>query len=521
MTSKRKALKALLILAVVLLLSMFFARTVQTITTAKVQKISATRGKLEDKIEVKGEIRFSEGESFIVEGARKLNLSVERLLAKPGYLMKAGDVIFTASIPTFDEEVQKIKENYDKKVRELTVEVAGHIRLPQESEHNRYYNEVLQKTDAYYDKLYAAQAAAIAAGKPLPQDLSTWNLPAVPPPGVMATTPVPAVEETQTPAEGAKLVQGSAAKEPAPTEIPATPAPDAAQSPAITATPAPTTPPDVLRQQQLDAEAEKALQEAHAAKAAMDEATNTLRRIYQGTGPVRRTGDGVYDYIKKTDGFREEISKLSDQMLVLDRLKAELVSIRVPRDGWLTEFSLKVGDKYDGSKAAYTLSRPGETPVLRCDITEVKKPLAKGMKARLEGSEVELTIADIEIAADSKKYAIIMLDAETLSALGGLSKLMAGPQNISITYRSARTTTLIPASALRTDGENKYFVYVVQQGMGGLLSNTTYTVRKQSVNVVETSSKLAALEDELSYVEIADREDRALSDGQAVMEYVD
>ncbi|NLD52287.1 MAG: hypothetical protein GX650_05275, partial [Clostridiales bacterium] len=63
MTSKRKALKALLILAVVLLLSMFFARTVQTITTAKVQKITATRGKLEDKIEVKGEIRFSEEES--------------------------------------------------------------------------------------------------------------------------------------------------------------------------------------------------------------------------------------------------------------------------------------------------------------------------------------------------------------------------------------------------------------------------------------------------------------------------
>jgi hypothetical protein len=520
-TSKRKALKALLILAVVLLLSMFFARTVQTITTAKVQKITATRGKLEDKIEVKGEIRFSEGESFTVEGARKLNLSVERVLAKRGYLMKAGDVLFTASIPGFDDEVQKIRESYDKKVRELTVEVSGHIRLPQESEHNRYYNEVLQKTDVYYDKLYLAQAAAIAAGKPLPQDLSTWNLPAVLPPRAVAATPTPAVELTQAPGAGAQLVQGRADAGPAPTEIPATPAPEAAQSPAVSPSPSPTIAPEVLRQQELDRKAEEALKEAYAAKATMDEATNILRRIYQGTGPVRRTGDAVYDYIKKTDGMREEISKLSEQMLELNRLKAELIRIRVPRDGWLTEFSLKAGDKYDGSKAAYTLSRPGEVPMLRCDITEVKKPLSKGMKARLEGSEVELTIADIEIAADSKKYAVIPLDAETLSSLGGLSKLMAAPQNVTIAYRSGHTTTLIPASALRTDGENKYFVYVVQQGVGGMLSNTTYTVRKQSVTVVETSSKLAALEDELSYVEIADREDRPLSDGLAVMEYVD
>ena len=47
MNTKKKALKGLLILGCVLLASMYFAQTVQTITTAKVQKVSATRGKLE------------------------------------------------------------------------------------------------------------------------------------------------------------------------------------------------------------------------------------------------------------------------------------------------------------------------------------------------------------------------------------------------------------------------------------------------------------------------------------------
>ena len=50
MTGKQKALRALGILAAVIALCMFFGRTVQTITTAKVQRISATKGKLEEKI---------------------------------------------------------------------------------------------------------------------------------------------------------------------------------------------------------------------------------------------------------------------------------------------------------------------------------------------------------------------------------------------------------------------------------------------------------------------------------------
>ena len=257
------------------------------------------------------------------------------------------------------------------------------------------------------------------------------------------------------------------------------------------------------------------------AKAAMDAATDALRRIYMGTSPVRRTGDGVFDYIKKTDGFREEIAKLSRQMLELEEKKIALQNIRAPREGWLTEFTLKTGDKYDGSKPAYTLSKPGETPVFRCDITDVKKPITKGMKAVMEGSDRELTITEVQVASDGKKYAIIELDQETLSALGGLSKLMAQPQNLTIVYRASRTTTLIPASALRSGGDNKHYVFVVQQSWGGMLSNTTYTVKKQDVTVLETSAKLVSLEDDLSYVEIADREDRTLSDGQAVMEYVD
>jgi hypothetical protein len=92
---------------------------------------------------------------------------------------------------------------------------------------------------------------------------------------------------------------------------------------------------------------------------------------------------------------------------------------------------------------------------------------------------------------------------------------------VSITYRADKTTTLIPASALRTDSDGSSFVYTVQQQYGGLLSNSGFTVKKTPVTVIEKSDKLVSLQDDLSFSDVADNEDRTITDGQQVMEYVD
>ena len=44
---------------------------------------------------------------------------------------------------------------------------------------------------------------------------------------------------------------------------------------------------------------------------------------------------------------------------------------------------------------------------------------------------------------------------------------------------------------------------------------------KTTVTVLEKTDQVVSVSEDLSYVEIADREDRALKDGQAVMDYVD
>lgn len=527
MNTKRKALKGLLILICVLLACMFFARTVQTITTAKVQKITATRGKLEDIIKVDGEIRFSKSEPVTLKGAKDLPLTIEKVLARPGYQIKAGDTLFTASVPDFEDKLEAIKADYDKKVRERAETVAGSLRIKQTSEQNDYYNAMIHATDDYWDKLFKAKSAALAAGVELPDDISQWQVNRVE--TVVSDAADANAQKDQPQPEAAQTPEGKQTEEAAPVETVEkqeekatgektadkadTAERDKAGQEAV---------PDKTPEQKTEEAMKLAMQQAYEAMLKKDEATDLLKRIYtKKNAPAPRIFDGVFDYIKKIDKMSEEIHDYLDKMLKLEKQKIALERIKAERDGWLTDFSLKAGDKYDGSKPAYSLSLPGEMPVIRCDISDVKKTITKGMKARLSGNDTELKISDVVIMAGGKKYAVIELDEDALSSLGGLSKLISGPQKMEIVYKAKRTTTLIPLSALRSEAENKYYVYVIQENWGGLLSNNTYTVKKQDVTVIETSAKLASIEDEMSQLQLADREDRALKDGQAVMEYVD
>ena len=74
-----------------------------------------------------------------------------------------------------------------------------------------------------------------------------------------------------------------------------------------------------------------------------------------GGGPVARTGDAVFDYIKGGRHARGR-GQIMAEMLELEQLAAGLRSIRAPRDAYVTQFSLKEGDSYDGAKPAYAIS---------------------------------------------------------------------------------------------------------------------------------------------------------------------
>lgn len=448
MTGKQKALKALAVLAAVIALCMFFARTVQTITTPKVQRISPTKGKLEEKIPLTAQVYFPQTEEVVIEGAADLHLTVNQVKVKAGTQVAKGDVIFTATAPEYESKRKEIQENYDKKVRELAEERAGNVRVATTSAQNDAYNALMDAYEIYYQARYQARLAAQTAGYTLPADETTW------------------ADLTDAPDDVRQAAAGSAA-----------------------------------------------------ALTAMEESFQTLKNFYTKGG---RVGDATFDFIKKMDGLREEIEEYAAQLMELDMLNQSLLTITAPHDGYITEITLKQGDTYEGAKAAYTISAEDSEPVLRANVSQVNKNLKEGAKVALtDGTASKITA--LETGADGTKYVQIELNKDVLKAGGGLTTMLKETSiDVTVTYKASKNTTLIPASALRQDSDDSYYVYVVTQNYGGgLLGNSGYVLAKTSVTVLEKTDKMVSIGEDLQWSEIADREDRALSDGKAVMDYVD
>lgn len=99
MKLKRFALRGLIVLFVAVALCMFFARTVQTITTPKVQLVQSTSGRFEDKMTFRAQVYFAETEEFTVKEAKDMNITVDKLYVRAGNYVKKGDIIFTAKTP--------------------------------------------------------------------------------------------------------------------------------------------------------------------------------------------------------------------------------------------------------------------------------------------------------------------------------------------------------------------------------------------------------------------------------------
>ena len=119
MKLKRIAIRGLVTLAVVVAVCMFFARTVLTITTPKVQLVTAANGKLEQKLTYTAKVSFPETEEVTVEEAGKSSLVIKRVHVREGQKVKAGDIIYTCELPTFEEDMKKLQDTYDEKNKAL------------------------------------------------------------------------------------------------------------------------------------------------------------------------------------------------------------------------------------------------------------------------------------------------------------------------------------------------------------------------------------------------------------------
>ena len=215
---------------------------------------------------------------------------------------------------------------------------------------------------------------------------------------------------------------------------------------------------------------------------------------------------------------------LTEKMVSLSVLASGLTEVRAPHSGYIVTVDVNGNEAYDGKKKAYTITREGELPVLRVPLEGVTRIIAEGTRAEVEtqayGRE-KITVTKTAAESDGKRYLYLSLpDSMSGEASTAIRRVLAdGGADVSVTYRATQSSTLITPSAVRQDGDSSY-VYVVQTQNGGLLSSTTMKVVRTPVTVLERSDKTVSVAEEFGYQQLADREDRTLSDGQAVMEYI-
>lgn len=219
--------------------------------------------------------------------------------------------------------------------------------------------------------------------------------------------------------------------------------------------------------------------------------------------------------------------KLADEQRAVDKAQAQYLQValdmenvkfvRAPRDGVVAAIDATPGEPLSGDKPAFTLA--ASTPVLRADVSEIRRDIVKDMAVEIKLDYYTLTTKVTEIKRESavKKYALIEITEEILRDFGGYRGLAADKPKLKITYLSPQTMPLLPTNAVREEGSGAYVLIVEDQSS---FWGQERKVRRQDVHVVERSDTQCAIEEEFYGQFIADGEDRPIKDGSRVMEYL-
>ena len=400
MKLKKFALRGLIALAVTVAVCMFFSRTVQTITTPKVQIIPAEKGRFEEKLTHTAQVYFADTVTIIADNP--YGMVAEQAHVQPGAYVRKGDVIFTLILPGYGEQKAALQAEYSTLSIRLMELDAANYALPKEAPQRNLYDALVSTNAALNEAVYAARLSAL---------------------------------------QGTTAPQG----------------------------------------------------DLQSAQAAYDEAC----AAYHAYVTENPGSEAILAYVNARDALLADMDALMAHMLALDLAMTQPNTVTASRNGYVTSV--------DPQALTYSLTAEGCEPVLRCLVPG--RTIAEGTRA--------------DVATEllgSKRSSVIGMTGSFLhiaipeGMTDSLPTLMETGAQVSI-------TTLLPASAIRGGGEDTY-VYRIQYFTSGILGTKGMKVVKVPVTVIQRNSSTVSIAEDLEGDKLAVREDRFVTDGQTVMEYV-
>ena len=226
-------------------------------------------------------------------------------------------------------------------------------------------------------------------------------------------------------------------------------------------------------------------------------------------------------YIVDKQKYEQQMKDYEGQMVELRALRSTLQSVTAPDDGYITEVNVKAGETFDASGPAYSFSPEKEDPVLRIDTSKTTLTISRGTDITFDsarGGTSEGSVDSTGVTVSGDTYADVELSSRMIRDLGGSIAMLAEDIPVRVSYRSNDNTTLLPSSAVRGAGDDRY-VYTVQQTQSAFGVNSLVT-QKQSVTVLAEAEGTVSVAEDLSYMQIAYMEDREIGENTTVMEYV-
>ena len=227
----------------------------------------------------------------------------------------------------------------------------------------------------------------------------------------------------------------------------------------------------------------------------------------------------VWAYITERKEQQEKLEEAEKGLRTLVALNDNAKAIVAPHDGYLAEMKVNAGDSYDGSQELFTITPEDALPALRADLSNVTRTVTEGMNVSMENNtSVSSKVVGIGTDAENKKYADIEMTREIINAVGSVYSILENGTNMVLVYNARESTTLLDTNVVRGSSP-EYFVYVAKRNEGAFAGDT-YKIEEKKVKVLAMTAEKVSVQDDLSAYVIAYGEDRTISNGDTVMEYV-
>ena len=252
------------------------------------------------------------------------------------------------------------------------------------------------------------------------------------------------------------------------------------------------------------------------AKNAMTEAQKKLKGLDRYA-----VEDSVWTTLQEKNDKIKEKAEIEDKMMAIRQLQKQVSEIAAPHDGYVIEVKVQKDAVLTSGEAELFLITPeGKEPVLRAEMTDVKKTVQKGAVVSVPINDwyrVESKVIATGLTKAGAPYADVKMPEDLLYRVSSLVQDSTAEIKMKATVRAKESSTLIEVAAVRGRGENRY-VYIGEPKQT-LFGDTRYKVVKREFRVLGENEKYVSADsnDIWSSEAILYMEDREINEGSYVM----